>query len=411
MADSVDRRRRVRRRFGVAACVYVVAIAAACVIWQSAHGRRWAAVDAQLAVVLATYFAVGLVLLRVLVDWRRLWRKALLGGVVSAGLFVLLVEAVGRLTQPAAEIPNTARVSVADNRLHHRIVPETVSQFEAYGQRIEVRMNEDGLRTRHSRAAFGEHEPRIAVLGDSLVYGFLLPAEQAIPAQLEGMLRRSAAGRDAAVLNCGMIGYSPLLQRQQYEDIVQHYRPQLTILCLYSNDVADDYYYAQRNRGTPDELRFSFPEAWTRPKGEPPLEATMALLRGAGLLRPIHALFGEWAPRGTGVFVDAYAPFEVTVAGRIERDIFFVHRHPLSATRRFFDATWKNVLAIREQASAIGSRFVVVLLPTSVHWNAAEAYPLCFRDDAHYNAAGSRYAARGVFEGLVELEVLLDVRK
>ncbi len=439
-----------RRRFRRIAVLYlavsaVVAIVMTALAWDDLPGM-----NVQLVVVMAIYWLLPLPVLRVLLDWRRLGRRAILGGVITIIAVVGLLELLGLFLPLEPSYHNFHLGGMASRHLHHVMPADTVQAMSDHaGGKVLVRTNEDGFRTDYSRSEFLAMDRRIAVMGDSFIFGYFVAQEDTIPAQLEGMLRDTSSGGTVAVLNAGVISYSPLIHRQVFRRKIAAYRPALTIVCLDVTDIGDDVRYDRENIGSDEDADFGFPDEWAQPK--PALSwqpMTLRVLRTTRLTFPFECLSGDFrAGEDRNLFYDYY-DFNLEVAGKMETDRFFVLRHPLDATRPFFESTWQHVLALRDMCHANGSEFLLVLLPRYFHWNRAESpenwevqighyrgdesyrfvffdfferqaaqdrlavlnllpafrvsdeFPLCHHGDPHYNGAGCRVAASAIFEYL-----------
>ncbi|HET9063147.1 MAG TPA: hypothetical protein VFO62_07655, partial [Candidatus Binatia bacterium] len=125
--------------------------------------------------------------------------------------------------------------------LHHKS-PSNVSMRDNTG--AYIRTNADGLRTHETRESFRQHRQRIAVMGDSFVFGLGVDDSKAVPQQLESLLQGRRPSGDVAVLNAGVISYSPLLERSAFREVVRSYLPTLTVLLLDLGDIGDDFDYA-----------------------------------------------------------------------------------------------------------------------------------------------------------------------
>lgn len=333
--------------------------------------------------------------------------------------------------------------------LHHKNAPNRSSQGMG-GHTVST--NEDGFRSPYSRADFLQHHQRVVLLGDSYVFGLGVAEEDSLARRLEGELRRQLEqeGRDpdVAVLNTGVISYSPFLERAVFREVASAYRPTLTLLFIDVNDIGDDYQYARENvSGDPAVPRFDVPDR-PRRRGLCELSALCKAARPlfAKLLLPITTV-----EKSLGLVKEDYDyyRFEVTVGGRVEKDRFFILRHPLAETRPYFDGTLANIEALARDVEAKGSLFVLVVMPRYFHWNDAECPrnwegfrykvnepyeeeylryfaeaaprvgfpvwglvdefrawrggPLVFEQDPHWNEAGHLLAARTVARKLEEL--------
>jgi hypothetical protein len=285
----------------------------------------------------------------------------LLAGTLVA--VALVAELVLRVTQPWLALPRFRPGGYTHSQLHHRY-PPSARMHDRFGTtRYVVETNEDGLRSHWSRAAFREQAVRVAVLGDSFAFGYGLPAEQTLAVGLERRLRQDLERDDVAVLNAGIITYSPLLAGALFEDVVAYYSPTVARLLLDISDIADDHMYAgQLAPGDPDR-RFAiedqaFPDAALR---------SVALWN---LATPVQRLVARWRPRPPP---KGRRPARIVVDGEEQRDHFFVMRHPLDKTRPFFEATVAQVDALAARARAAGGAFALVIGPRHVHWDARES--------------------------------------
>lgn len=292
---------------------------------------------------------------------RRWARIGLLLG--TSLLLLLLAEGTLRLVQPWLALPRFRPGGHLDPQLHHRY-PPSARMHDRFGrERYVVETNEDGLRTPWSRAAFLDHEVRVAVLGDSFAFGYGLPYEQTFAAGLERRLRAAREADDVAVLGAGIITYSPLLARALFEDVVRAYRPTTTLLLVDVSDVADDHLYGGQRAAPGKPRRFALerqplPSSWRR---------HVALWNAA---TPLQRWIRRWRPveppRGR-------SPAPIEIDGHREPDHFFVMRHPLEKTRPYFDAMLANIEALAAEVRAAGSEFVLVVGPRHVHWDASES--------------------------------------
>lgn len=95
--------------------------------------------------------------------------------------------------------------------------------FDRSGEAI----NRDGYRGTWYPKERSERTLRIAVLGESSVFGFGVPEEETWPRRLEKSLR--VAGQQAEVLNFGVTGHTLAQGHRLYVGRVRDYRPDLVI--------------------------------------------------------------------------------------------------------------------------------------------------------------------------------------
>ena len=88
---------------------------------------------------------------------------------------------------------------------------------------------------------------RIAVLGDSFVFGVGVSEEETAVFLLEKLLNKAKpGGRKYEVYNFGVNSYSPVLEYIYLKEEVVKYKPDLVVLMLDACDIQDDYLYEMR---------------------------------------------------------------------------------------------------------------------------------------------------------------------
>jgi len=397
---------------------------------------------------LLTCLAVALV-----VRFRRQPAQVILA-LVSVVLSFTLFEGAARLLALPAGFPHWD--GIASRSLHHSYPPSQKMYAGVYeGEPVFVVTNQDGLRSPYEREAYKAHRTRIAILGDSFTFGFGVAQEDSMPSQLEAQLRRATGDDDIAVLNAGVVSFSPFLERLLFERVVRHYQPQLVLLVLDPTDIGDDYRYAREARHENGQTFFPRAEGECGQSKESNyygaviemLKPALAPLRNP-LLYPLQVIGPRIGmPIGKDCNYDYY-DFELEMGGTVETNRYFHYRHPLEVTRDYFDATLEQIVATARAAEASGARFALVVSPRFHHWNpeespgnwealdyaldephqfeyfryfegkrgeldfpvfdllpafqATEEAPLVFRDDPHWNRAGHRFAARTIASQLVE---------
>lgn len=190
----------------------------------------------------------------------------------------------------------------------------TLEKGEGYPPSEET--NVDGLRDATRPVETREGLTRIVILGDSVTYGHGVEASQAFPQVLERKLR--GEGRDVEVFNMGLPGWSTRQERIAYERIARKYRPDVVVLAVCLNDLA--------------ELQINL----TKPPG-----LLLALFRRSAAVR----LAMGASRREIGAVEEL---FTAPDSPRVE-----------NAFRLFFD----EVRALRREVQKDGARFRLVLAP------------------------------------------------
>ena len=251
-------------------------------------------------------------------------------------------------------------------------------------------------------------------------------------------------------LNTGHVSYSPMLANLLFKDVIREYAPTLVVLLLDATDIGDDFQYGLEAQRLGSRVQFDPPGAdGVRYYGA--LYELLApfvddYLRPA-FLYPIGILLSR-----LGLAPDYdYYQFQVTVAGIVETNRFFIYRHPLRETRPYFDATLDHIDALAAAVEQAGARLLLVVSPRFHHWNRKEApdnweadqyaldeplqyelfryfqdvapqraygifdllpmfqetkeFPLVRADDPHWNARGHALVARALAERLLAVEL------
>lgn len=158
---------------------------------------------------------------------------ALITVCVSTAVALLIAELVLRvvapqiLSMPFPRLRNGMRVAHANATGRIAVAP-------LYD--IHVHFNSDRFRADRD---FAPSPPpgrtRIAVLGDSFVFGWGVEAGQSFPAQLEAILR--SRGDDVEVINAGVPGQSLGEKALWYRDAVAPFKPQIVVLAVLVDDI------------------------------------------------------------------------------------------------------------------------------------------------------------------------------
>ena len=100
-----------------------------------------------------------------------------------------------------------------------------------------VTINTHGMREREIPREKPTGIRRVAVLGDSIVWGHGIRIDETLPRQLEGMLNAEDRVRDRwEVLNFGVSGYSLQQEVELYESKASAFSPDVVVLVLSVND-------------------------------------------------------------------------------------------------------------------------------------------------------------------------------
>jgi len=120
---------------------------------------------------------------------------------------------------------------VPDDKLYFR----NRSSVAGVYQGVEVRTNEMGLRDRPLGPKQPGH-PRILMLGDSVLFGWGVRAEDTSSRQLETLLR-TRDGIDAETINSGVVGYNSYQEMTFLETRGPGIQPDAVVLLYVDNDI------------------------------------------------------------------------------------------------------------------------------------------------------------------------------
>ncbi len=311
---------------------------------------------------------------RVAVFWRNRWRHCLLAaGSMLIGLGV--AELTLRIVRPHFALPS---YWINPSKQFHHIYPASTTMHgrQVEGRPAVVTTNKDGLRTRYEREDFLRYRDRIVILGDSFTFGFGVEQDAAFPKVMERHLRQSLGRSDLAVLNAGIISYSPLLESILYRKLLRSYEPTLTILVLDATDIGDDYSYAQQIVRDPATGNVSFDveeqTVQTSIWDHVGLSRVAHSVKGPFMLPVTTALELLFGPQQQARKRPDYYNFTIRVGDEIETSRFFIFKHPLEETERYFRDTLGYVQEVAKDAAKSDSDFLLVIPPRFQHWSARE---------------------------------------
>jgi hypothetical protein len=124
-----------------------------------------------------------------------------------------------------------------DALLGWRKIPNITGQHVTSEYSISERMNSKGIRGPEYAYEKRHNEFRILVLGDSFAEGYTVEFHELFSEILKHRLNENPNGRYYEVINMGAGGYSTDQELLLFQHEGQKYRPDLTILLFYDNDV------------------------------------------------------------------------------------------------------------------------------------------------------------------------------
>ena len=157
--------------------------------------------------------------------------------VAGSVLLTLLVLEIGfRLAHvPVGTVQiNRATVRRSSNpRLKFELRPGSVARAE-----VEYRVNAEGLRGPEVSRAKPQGTRRVAVLGDSIAFGYWVAEEDALARQLEGLLGEvQGDGPPVEVLNFGVPGYNLGQEVETLRSRALAFEPDVVVVAFCLNDL------------------------------------------------------------------------------------------------------------------------------------------------------------------------------
>jgi lysophospholipase L1-like esterase len=237
-------------------------------------------------------------------------------------LLVAAVTTVGTL----AGVELFARAFDLGGAVH---APEHAVDWSRWGPTFYVYesgpgINSDGFRDVEHALENPTDRLRVAFLGDSVTFGFLLPSESSYPALVRRKLERQ--GHDVGIFNFSLPGWTARQARFAYEHIAARYRPDRVVLGVCLNDV---------------------PEMRHRMR-EPPWLASIAYR---------HSHLARWVLTGRALAFRAGGDREMRQVAELFRQP--EAEHVEDAWQLMLDET----LALASRVDADGARFAMLVLP------------------------------------------------
>lgn len=158
---------------------------------------------------------------------------------LSLALVLLAAEGVVRALQHYGTLPvfNKKTFDKGDTpnkRVNAKLVRSNNPILFMEFDRHDPNINSAGFRGSDFSLAKTPGITRIAILGDSVAYGYSVPLEQTFARLLEKQLNE--AGHKVEVLNFAVNGYSTVAELELYKTRVRDYRPDIVLLAYVLND-------------------------------------------------------------------------------------------------------------------------------------------------------------------------------
>lgn len=264
----------------------------------------------------------------------------------------------------------------------HALIPGMEGWYRKEGKAY-VRINSAGQRDREHTRAKTADTIRVAVIGDSYAEAFQVPVEQAFWAVMEEKLRGSGyvPGKQIEVLNFGVSGYGTAAELLTLRELVWDYAPDIVLLAVTTNnDVADN---SRELKKTDEAPYFVYRE------GRLVLDDSFRTSRAFLLRQSKLNRFGRWIKdhlRCLQAVNEAHRSFKTLLASSKSRgntssaepastesdltarseELGIDNLIYVEPGNRVWNDAWLVteglILAMRDEVSARGSKFVVVTL-------------------------------------------------
>jgi hypothetical protein len=184
----------------------------------------------------------------------------------SITLMLLILEGLFRLLHVPVGTVQINRATVrrsANPRLQFELRPGSVVHAE-----VEYRVNALGLRGPEVTLWKPDGVRRVAVLGDSIAFGYWVAEKDAFPRQLESMLGEvRGVGPRVEVLNFGVPGYNLDQEIEQLRAKVRDFAPDVVVVAFCLNDLEGIFSYELglvQGRATRGQSVLACGRSWSR---------------------------------------------------------------------------------------------------------------------------------------------------
>jgi hypothetical protein len=292
---------------------------------------------------------------------------------VSLLLSLLLAEGAVRMTVlgkiHVAETGNQYKFYEFDERLGWKNGTGRHGQYTRDEFSYGISINRHGMRYREVQQQKPAGVTRVAVLGDSFVWGIGVSDHD----RFTEMVEKRSAG-EFELLNFGVSGYGPVQHYLMFDEIVAGFRPDIVLVtfCL-GNDFADNVFWRRYNYYKPYVQEITGPDVAIA--GYPlPRSGEFA----GGLLTDwladhsrLYALTMSSARRAAASFND-YGQNGLVGADENQKDIYFPRHSPGAAALadQMVDMNAKLLMKLRQKAKAHNVRLAVVVAPTKCEYGA-----------------------------------------
>jgi hypothetical protein len=175
--------------------------------------------------------------------------KEIIGKALLAGTSVVLSYGVVDVVAGWALIRPLSPPLVRDAIRHHRLVPNSFSEFRQRDFAYVQRVNNLGMRGRDVVVEKPANTVRVLMLGDSFTMGKGVEDHETFSVLVEQILRQATAacrGPEVEVLNGGVDSYAPILSHLQLKSDLRSLDPDVVVVNLDNSDLIQEAVYRQQ---------------------------------------------------------------------------------------------------------------------------------------------------------------------
>jgi lysophospholipase L1-like esterase len=282
---------------------------------------------------------------------------------------------------------------------------------------VRYAINADGFRGTRAARPKPAHTLRIAVLGDSVTFGYGVNELETYPALLGARLVNAVPGRDIDVLNLGVSGYNPYTEAALFAEVGAEYAPDVVLVQFCINDLNDPtlHFDASTTVALGQVPDLAFPNPRTR---TPAVLRAPFLCHGLRLCQLLSDRAYAVTPAYSAALGAALVPHETP--GEVELAWLTARYADIGRTAAALGA--RPVLVIFPYATQLAPdtsaaiETTLVRLATDLGWTAIDLLPAyrsaardgvpLFLDLWHPTAAGQRLAADVIADALLRAHVL-----
>jgi lysophospholipase L1-like esterase len=279
----------------------------------------------------------------------RLSRRALLLLAIAGAQFAAFETAL-RAWGHSEAAPSFQALFVPDAQIGYRLRPNARTRFATAEFDVHIAVNAQGVRDDRDIGPKPPNERRIVVLGDSLVLSVQVERQQTFCSLLEARLNREGGRFTYRVINAGVQGYGPVEELLFFREIARQFQPDLVIETIFVGNDAE-------------EAASSAPKL--RPGSRPPADGVSESLR-TRMRRLVRRSMVLQVLRLRAMSVIDRLP---TWKAPPEPPLQSYAAHPTPRIAEGLRISRDCVAAIADEASSVGARSMVMLVPARFQVN------------------------------------------